>query len=479
MAEKTISKVVVTRLRGRWQVVVPLRCRKEATVEIEAPHLDRGQIRGTVTVKVEGSIKLRDTVNLTSRRARASFLKNLRTKRISVDERVLIALDEACRTPGPTAESRECDGGRDFSDEVPRLTLTELIDVFARWLLIHDAAYLPILLGAILAHRFGGDPVWLLIVAPPGGTKTEPLRSLRGIPGFYALSELTPKTFVSGLEVPGGKDPSLLNRLQTEILVFKDFTTVLSMKRDKRSVILSHLREIHDGQFRRDFGTGVTKIWNGRVSIVAAVTPALDRHYSIFSTLGERFMQVRWHRTDEQAGEWAINQQGQGEEIRAALSRAVKGIFDASTNGVITLPPAMRTRVASLAEIVALARTHVGRNNYGNREIEYLPEAEANTRLSQGLAAIAKGIAALNRRNEVAEADLRDAFRVGMDCISDARRQLLIAIIRGQDVEQIAVPRTVRDRQLEELEALGLVEKDPTWKVTQRAGKLLDTARPI
>src|SRR5437899_8992194 len=70
----------------------------------------------------------------------------------------------------------------------------------------------------------------------------------------------------------------------TTVFLIKDFTTVLSMKRDKRSVILSQLREIHDGQFRRDFGTGVTKIWNGRVSIVAAVTPVLDRHYSIFST---------------------------------------------------------------------------------------------------------------------------------------------------------------------------------------------------
>jgi hypothetical protein len=347
-------------------------------------------------------------------------------------------------------------------------------------------------MGTIKAHYLQiGTPAWLFIVAPPGtGKTTMTIMSACGLREVQALGDVTENTFLSGFH--GHKEPGLLEKLGpttqegniytthgNAVLLIKDFTTVLSMKRDKRSVILSHLREIHDGQFRRDFGTGVTKIWNGRVSIVAAVTPALDRHYSIFSTLGERFMQVRWHRTDEQAGEWAISQQGQGEEIRAALSGAVKGIFDASTNGVVTLPPAMRTRVASLAEIVALARTHVGRNNYGNREIEYLPEAEANTRLSQGLAAIAKGIAALNRRNEVAEADLRDAFRVGMDCISDARRQLLIAIIRGQDVEQVGVPRTVRDRQLEELEALGLVEKDPTWKVTQRAGRLLETARPI
>jgi hypothetical protein len=30
--------------------------------------------------------------------------------------------------------------------------------------------------------------------------------------------------------------------------------------------------------------------------VIAAVTPVLDRHCSMFSVLGERFLQVRWHR---------------------------------------------------------------------------------------------------------------------------------------------------------------------------------------
>ncbi len=277
------------------------------------------------------------------------------------------------------------------------------------------------------------------------------------------------------LRFDGYSDPSECS-IHIAGIRIKDFTTVLSMRRDKRSVILSQLREIHDGQFRRDFGTGATKIWNGRVSIVAAVTPVLDRYYSIFSTLGERFMQVRWHRTDEQAGEWAIDQQGRGEQMRKELSEAVRGIFDRSTNGEVVLPKAMRRRIASLAEIVALARTHIFRNGYGNREIEHVPEPEANTRLSQGLAAIAKGIAALNRRNEVAEDDLRDAFRVGMDCISDVRRQLLQAMIRGTDLAQLRLSRTVQDRQLEELRELGLAENDATWKLSLLTEKLVAAA---
>jgi hypothetical protein len=371
----------------------------------------------------------------------------------------------------------------------PQDPFTPLRFALERWFYKPDLQAIRIAMGTIKAHYLKiGTPAWLFVVAPPGSGKTTmTIMSACGLDEVQALGDVTENTFLSGFH--GHKDPGLLEKLGpttqqgsiyttkgNAVLLVKDFTTVLSMKREKRSVILSHLREIHDGQFRRDFGTGVTKIWNGRVSIVAAVTPVLDRHYSIFSTLGERFMQVRWHRTDEQAGEWAIDQQGQGEEIRAALGAAVKGIFDGSNNGSIELPQAMRTRIASLAEIVALGRTHVYRNNYGSREIEYVPEAEANTRLAQGLAAIAKGIAALNRRPEVAEPDLQDAFRVGLDCITDTRRQLLLAVIHGEDVDKVQMSRSVRERQLEELEALVLIENNGGWTPTRRAGLLLDAA---
>jgi len=74
--------------------------------------------------------------------------------------------------------------------------------------------------------------------------------------------------------------------------LLKDFTTVLSMHREKRAKILAQLREIHDGMFKRNFGTDETKIWKGRITIIAAVTPVLDRHISIFAALGERFLQT-------------------------------------------------------------------------------------------------------------------------------------------------------------------------------------------
>ena len=122
----------------------------------------------------------------------------------------------------------------------------------------------------------------------------------------------------------------------------------------------------------------------------------------------------------------------------------------------------MTRRVACLAEVVAIARTHVYREGYGNRDIEYVPEAEANTRISKGLAAMTKGIAAVNRRDEVAEQDLQDVLRVGLDCVPDVRRKVLIAAIAGQDLKALHIPWTVGDRAFEELKELRFLKTRAT-----------------
>src|SRR5690242_8518874 len=115
-----------------------------------------------------------------------------------------------------------------------------------------------------------------------------------GLPDVIQLGDFSENTLLSGFY--GHQTPGVLEKLGTTVqegqtyysqgnavVMCKDFTTVLSMRREKRAAILAQLREIHDGAFTRTFGTGVTKVWRGRISVIAAVTPALDKYYSIFS----------------------------------------------------------------------------------------------------------------------------------------------------------------------------------------------------
>jgi len=144
------------------------------------------------------------------------------------------------------------------------------------------------------------------------------------------------------------------------------------------------------------------------------------------------------------------------------MQQLVKRVFDESATTPPILPEPMQRRIASLAEIVAIGRTHVERSSYGNRDIEFVPEPEANTRISKGLAAIAKGVAALHLRREVSEEDLQDCFRVGLDSLPDRRRKLFLEIVQAQEMTSMA--RTTRERELEEMYELGMVRKNEEGK---------------
>lgn len=151
---------------------------------------------------------------------------------------------------------------------------------------------LRILLGALLAHRLGGDPVWLLLIAPSGGAKTELLSATYLVPGVFPLSELTARTFASGLDSDRG-EPSLLARPKDEVLVLNDFTTLLEASREERQAVLAQLREIYDGRFDKAWGTGKELHWRGRLGFLAGGHAHHRQNQAVLSVLGERFVQVR------------------------------------------------------------------------------------------------------------------------------------------------------------------------------------------
>ena len=354
-----------------------------------------------------------------------------------------------------------------------------------------DMQAIRIVLGTAKAHYLDvGDPAWLFVVAPPGsGKSTISIMAASGLPSVRSLGDISENTFLSGfydkqqaglLEQLGGPpEPDAQDTLVSHgdaLFLMKDFTTVLSMRREKRAAILGQLREIHDGSFTRTWGTGETKRWEGHISVIAAVTPELDRKYSIFSTLGERFLQVRWHRpTSPEAGVWAIRQQGKEKEINKALSGAVKTLFESSVQTAPSLPDEFAERIARIAEFAAIARTSVARSSYGNREIEYVPEPESNTRIAKQLASIVKGIAALGARTEANEADLQDAFRVALDGIPPQRRAVLEGAFQEKSENEVKLPKSTRRYAREDLQELGLLSEHPgSLRLSPEASALVE-----
>ena len=315
---------------------------------------------------------------------------------------------------------------------------------------------------AVAAHRLKGQPVWPMVVAPPGSLKTEILDALHGLPHVYFIDSVTPNTFISGqiVDGPAARAPSLLDRVgESATIAIADFSTVLSMNRDRRGSILADMRRIFDGRLRKEFGTvEPSREWKGRITFLVAATPDVDRHYAIFQTLGERFLMVRWHRPGLEAAIKAMNQdlEAAKSEMKSAVHALVNGLPAGELD--VSLTDEEQRRLAALADFAVRARTQVPRD--GAKEIIYRPEPEAPTRLAQQLCQLAKGSALLVGRSAVASEDLDLVQRVAFDCIPATRRQVLdhgVQTESGQKPPDLSMPGSSLWYCREELRELELL----------------------
>ncbi|KKR66845.1 MAG: hypothetical protein UU08_C0032G0007, partial [Candidatus Uhrbacteria bacterium GW2011_GWE2_40_58] len=359
-----------------------------------------------------------------------------------------------------------------------------------KWLLLKDEGILRILVATIIANKLKGDPVWLLIVCASGGSKTELLRGLNKIPNIYNLSDLTPQTFLSGQK---GEDGSLLNHIDPNntIMVMKDFTTVLTMHRDKRQEILGQLREIYDGYIKKAFGTGKVKDWTGKMGFIAGVTTVIDRFQTIHQVLGERFIQ--YHLVHDDAltlARRSMSNTGDEaqmrEEIQDAFADYIAGVKVPDTNPDVS--GTVKEKIVHLATLCARARSGIFREGY-SREIEFVPDPELPTRFTKELAKIASALNLIDVSMQ--EENYQLVFKIGLDSIPQMRRAIVKKMRLDEEYEaskisaMVGYPLTPTRRALEELEALGLTKRRRDgnglcdwWSFSDMAIELLENALP-
>src|SRR5438876_10101616 len=95
------------------------------------------------------------------------------------------------------------------------------------------------------------------------------------------------------------------------------------------------------------------------------------------------------------------------ERVRRLLRSRVRALFAHLLNGDVRVSSNFRKQIAAIAEFVVRARTHVARDSSQNKNLIYVPEAEAPTRLSQQLCQLAQGSARLSRGSEVTPRDMK------------------------------------------------------------------------
>jgi hypothetical protein len=421
-------------------------------------------------------------------------------RRRGMDETAILAAlkvtnGERCRPPLADAEVERIasniagyEPAEQIGEPVPNakpVVFAEAIAVFQRWLYLPDPAVVYVTLGTVAANRLERDPVWTLLVGPPGAGKTEALQATAELPGVHSTATLTEPALLSGT-ARRDRDQSATGGLlhvigERGLILCKDFGSVLSMHREARGQVLAALREVYDGSWTRHVGVdgGKTLSWHGKVGFIGGCTPTIDRAHAVMSTMGERFLLFRLPEVepDKQARR-ALEHAGREVEMRAELASAVAGVFASELAEPRQLAADERERLIALATFTVRARSAVERDGH-SREIELVPESEAPTRLAKVLESLLAGLDSLGIERSLA---WRVTAKAALDCVPKLRRRVIALLAEQSEVGTKAAavalgyPTSTTRRALEDLTAHWVVQRvggsnEDGWRLSEKAAE--------
>jgi hypothetical protein len=335
----------------------------------------------------------------------------------------------------------------------------------------HDADFeaLKLPLVAVAAHQLQSvEPIWPVIIGPPSTGKTElGILPLRLISSTEFISDLSPKCFIAGA---GTKSGSLLHDTGVAgVWLIKDLTTILSKREADMKEVFGYLREVYDGLLNRRVGGKKLKMWEGKVTIVAACTPYIDRAWNFVNELGDRFVFIRWRRGHGQSqARTAMRQLGGERGVRSHLASLVKELVEGRLQVAPPLPSILlQDHIADLAEFCAQMRRRVVRDTPdGKRAIIAVPEAEGTGRIAKNLAMLLIFHAALFETAPEHDAEGMSLItRIAFDTIPENKLKFMQALNLTGDTEwsdvrkRSGLPKSTIGWIADELSAEGVISR--------------------
>lgn len=389
------------------------------------------------------------------------------------------------------------------AEKVSPISFQKVLETIKKWLHLNNTDGIEVAVATMLSNKLTGDPLWMFLVATPGGAKTEFISTFQGCPESYFTSSLTPHALISGSGTTGGNDPSLIPKLDGMILLIKDFTTILSKREQERDEIFGILRDAYDGSCSKVFGTGYKKSYVSKFSILSAVTPKIYELAESHQSLGERFLKFCIgdnldHFSEDAIVERAIMNSQKEDGMRKEMSETMAHFIAWKMQSLEEkdkpiIPPDAMTKLIALARYGARLRGTVARDKFRPEIIYALPSAEVGSRLGKQLAKLAVSMAMIHDRTAVSEHDLRLVKK----CMLDTIPQRIEVIVRELYRQKVAgkesvtakeiskatrFPQTTIVRMLADMNLLKIVERQGitstkhTWNLSDYTLGLIKTA---
>ncbi len=340
--------------------------------------------------------------------------------------------------------------------------IDELIAHMSGYLHLTDVDHIIAVLAAAVAHRLPYDPLWLMLIGASSGGKNEALRMLRVLRDDNMKDVTLPGLLGKG-------DMGLLSRLGNgcdALVTIEDFSALLAdptQSGPAKTDVFNAFRDIYDGDYSRDIWPKKLA-WQGRISLVAACTPAIDQYAKHADALGTRWLNFRMVERDSAqrrlSASKALDRSNIGSKRDGAGTMANRIVLEAQERiRSIELPDSLHETILDDANLAAYGRAVVPRA--WNGEVDSAAFPEEPSRITGQLRSLAIGSMALGVSDATT---LRVVHRAAMSSMPAARALVLEALAGATEpVSQRWVRRATSldarpcKRALEDWAALGFV----------------------
>lgn len=369
----------------------------------------------------------------------------------------------------------------------PVNSFKDVVKAFAKWTPIDDEFVdaLAISLAVCLGNEVPGDPLWVYLVGPPSSGKTKILAAMKDSPRVALHSTVTSKSLVSGWAANGGKtDPSLLPKLDGLTAIFKDGTELFSLPDQERTAVYSILRGAYDGSLRHDYANGISRDYT-KIHFNLLIGTTTEVHGDSQASKGERFLKVELGNTTHE--EWsdkvdaAIDNVSNSTKMDEELCGACRVFLERNIDPLElpALPAVFKKKINALSQFVAILRSQVKREQYGERDLVYRPKSESPMRLAGQLAKLARLLCCVFDKKEVDREIYQIVRKVGFDTCINFQLDVALLLLRENKMlpvkaiaERINMPIGFTTRKLQDMEHLGIVAKihDPSAPRSNKLG---------
>jgi len=333
-------------------------------------------------------------------------------------------------------------------------------------------------LAVSVANFSTNKPVWLQIIATSSSGKTEIIESLSGIPNSYLISNFTSKTLASGDRK--AQNASLLNRIGNfGYLLFKDFTTILSLHPHDKPEIFAQLREIYDGKYSKTFGNGVEIDWNGKIGVILGCTHIIERYTMDLIALGERFLtcQITDMKDDDNENnvlDMALKNKAndQEEKEKNEFKESVTQFFNTKLSDAFDknfeFDDETKSILKTCSRFIARVRAGVVRDSYEKDSILAKPSSESPARIAKQLREILRGLCIIDNVDEPTKQHYLYLLKIAIDTVPSIRIDIIKNIPIDDHINQADLGRASGydekskqfRRHIEDLTKLGVIKRN-------------------